>query len=645
MKLKVFLKKINLIFGIVLSRLKKIQNLRGIIQLKERFVLNTKGKISKKLLFMIIGIVLVICVAATLVYYFYFYIKPNFENPSSNYVASVSSGIVSPGEDITYDIYYMNNGYRGVDDLKITVKIPEHTSFSGSTSEYLLTEDSSEIVFELENILVSNSGVINFTINADYPLDNGTIITLEDIEFVYVIRESQFKNTLVSSIDNTIESNPVFKDLEIESRDSSGGHLYMGDTIEYVVKVKNDGNMDATGFRLEAQIPEDNITIDESSINSGGKFVSKKIIWEAGVFKVGDTKTFKFAAQVNEGLDDGDIVETMFTLSNDQDISMHESIHNEIRAFPDFSTSETFISDANGGSLWAGETVNVQVIIKNTGQRTADNYSLFCPTPTGATYISSSGTSEGISWSDDIRGLIWDLKELAPGEEKEINFKIKVNDDLYYRGGTIVTDFRIESGDQEFVPESKSLNISRHIYMTIIAMGDSLIGKSDWVQRFDNLLESTYPIADYNTIASAVLGETAAQGYHRFDSSVAVNNPQIVILSYGTNNVGLGLNNFSVHLEGLVNKARNLGATVFINLIGPIGQPGLASWPQYNQVILSIANKYSLPVIDVLSPLSRNRGKYIYGDGIHYTPEGSAVVAQTVYNSVTPYLDGNGQRR
>ncbi|MES0342178.1 MAG: SGNH/GDSL hydrolase family protein, partial [Candidatus Humimicrobiaceae bacterium] len=188
------------------------------------------------------------------------------------------------------------------------------------------------------------------------------------------------------------------------------------------------------------------------------------------------------------------------------------------------------------------------------------------------------------------------------------------------------------------------LNVSRFIYMSIVAMGDSLIAKSDWVQRFDDLMEANYPQADYNTVASGKNGETSNQGYYRFDSTVAIHSPQIVILAYGTNDAGASLSNFAVHMEGLVNKARNLGATVFINLIGPLNYPGKESWPLYNQKILEIAAKYSLPVIDVLTPLSQSKSKYIY-DGIHYTPEGSAVVARTVFNAVVPYLNSSGARR
>jgi len=645
MKLKLFLKKINIRLGTALNWLKKIPSMKGVKLLKDRFALNTRGRVSKKLLFVILAVIILICIIFALVYYFYFYLKPNFANLSSNYVSSSTPGTISPGEDITYDIFYINNGYRSVDSLKIIIKVPEYTNFTGSTSEYSIEEDNSEIVFEVENILVNDSGTFNFTITTDHPLDNGTAITIGDIEFIYKIGDRQFEHTIASPTNHTIESNPIFKDLKIESRDSTGGHLYMGDELEYTVKIKNDGDMDATGFELKANVATDTLTIVESSINTGGELAdSGQVVWKTGTFKAGDVKTFRFKVKVNEGLSDGDVIETLFTLNCDQDIQMRESTYDEIRAFPDFSTSDVTIADSNGGSLWAGETVDIKILVKNSGQNEAKNYQLYCPTPEGATYISNSGTSEGISWSDDIRGLIWDLERLAPGEEKEINFKIKVNDNLYYKGGTITTDFKIESEGQEFVLESESININKHIYMTIVAMGDSLIAKSDWVQRLDNLLESTYPIADYNTIASGVPGELASQGYYRFDSSVAVHRPQIVIISYGTNDTGTGLNNFRFHMEGIVNKARNLGETVFLTTVGPVNYPGKDDWPKYNQVVLDMANKYSLPVINIVSPLSQNTRKYIY-DGIHYTPEGSALVAQIAFNTITPYLNSLGQRR
>ncbi|MCJ7471650.1 MAG: GDSL-type esterase/lipase family protein [Actinobacteria bacterium] len=643
MRFKFFFSKIFLKTRTILNRLRKISGTGIIRSLKNRFAGNTFGNISRKLLFFIIGVLLAIGITVTLVYYFSFYLKPNFEDSRFNYISTTTPDELKPGDEIIYDIYYMNNGFRNVDSLKINVSIPESTSFSSSSSDHFLEEDNSMIIFETDNTGRGSSGVISFTVIVDDPLENGTIIAPEVIQFQYTIKDEEFVRILDPPASLTVSSRPVFSDLSIETSDASGGYLNMGDELEYTIRVKNEGDMNATGFQLKARI-SDMVTISENSISGNGKYEDGYIIWDTGLFETGRTMTYRLSVKINEGLSDGDIVETLFQISCDQDISMRESSYDEIRAFPDFSTSETIISDSNGGNLWAGETVDIKILVKNSGQRAAENYSLICPTPDGSTYISSSGTADGIRWEDDIRGLVWELGGLAPGAEREITFRIKVNDDLYYRGGTIITDFKIESEGQEYVLESRSLKVDRYIYMTIVAMGDSLIARSDWVQRFDNLLEANYPQADYNTVGSGKNGETSSQGYYRFDSTVAIYSPQIVILVYGTNDAGSSLSNFSVHVEGLVNKAQNLGATVFINLIGPLNYPGKENWPLYNQKIIEIAAKYSLPVIDVMTPLSQNKGKYFY-DGVHYTPEGSAVVAQTVFNAVAPYLNSTGARR
>jgi len=418
----------------------------------------------------------------------------------------------------------------------------------------------------------------------------------------------------------------------------------MGDIIEYTLSVKNKGDMNATGVEIKSVLSK-NVSIIEESITGSGDIQDNTVLWSPDTLKVNKSHTFKFKATVDYDLTDGELIENNSTISCDQGVKASDSTSGPVTLLPDFASSEILLSDANGGYLWAGDTVNIKIIITNSGEKKADSYSLVCPTPQGATYISRSGTPEGIRWSDDIRGLIWDLNDLGVGESREIDFQIKVNDDLFYTGGNITTDFKIESNDSETELEQASISIKRHIYMTIVAMGDSLIAKSDWVQRFDQLMESNYPYADYNTVPSGVSGERAPQGFVRFDGTVAIYNPQIIIIAYGTNDTGTGVNNFSVHLEGIVMKSRNLGATVFLNLIGPIYYPGKDSYPKYNNEIIKIANKYSIPVIDVLTPLSQNPGHYLYSDGVHYTPEGSAVVAQTVFNSVTQYLDDFGSRK
>jgi uncharacterized repeat protein (TIGR01451 family) len=624
-----------------LKRAKKQQKKMGEV-LKKANIYSIKK--NKKWIFIIIPIVLIIAAAVVICYYFFIYLKPNFSDPSQNFINSDTAEQVAPGSEISYNIDFKNTGNRAVDSLEIEVPIPENTSFTSSETETTIKEDANTITFYFGNIEIEQAGKVNFIVTADKPLDNGTKIILDKVEFNYIIKDNKYSQDIASGLNHTVQSSPDFSGFSLKAVDENGGYLHMGDIIEYALSVKNKGDMNATGVEIKSVLSK-NVSIIEESITGSGSLQDNTVSWNSDILKVNKSHTFKFKASVDYDLADGELIENNSAISCDQGVKASDSTSEQVTLLPDFASSEIFLSDANGGYLWAGETVNIKILITNSGEKKADSYSLVCPTPQGATYISRSGTPEGIRWSDDIRGLIWDLNDLDIGESKEIDFQIKINDDLFYTGGNITTNFKIESNDSETELDQASIGVKRHIYMTIVAMGDSLIAKSDWVQRFDQLMESNYLYADYNTIPSGVPGERAPEGFVRFDSTIAIYNPQIIIIAYGTNDTGTGVNNFSVHLEGIVMKSRELGATVFLNLIGPIYYPGKDSYPKYNNEIIKIANKYSIPVIDVLTPLSQNSGHYLYSDGVHYTPEGSAVVAQTVFNSVTQYLDDFGSRK
>ncbi len=592
---------------------------------------------------LIATVVIIAAIAVSLYYYFFIYLKSNFSDLSQNYISSATDDTIKPGDKITYIINFNNTGNRTVDTLEIKVKLPAGTSFHSSESNTLFGDENNILIFKIENLKKDEGGIAGFTVITDNPLDNGTPIILENVEFKHMIGDKPFIQDIIPEPNHTITSSPDLNNFSLKAVDKNGGYLQMGDTVEYTLSVENKGDMNAAGVEVTSMLSE-SISIIEGSISSPGSYKNNTVTWDIDSIEAGRKHTFKFEAAVNDDLADGDLIEVNSILTSAPGIKVEKSSSDPVSLFSDLSSSEIFISDANGDSLWAGEIVNIKIVIRNTGEKQAKNYSLICPTPGNTVYISRSGTPEGISWNDEIRGLVWDLADLEAGQQKEINFQVKVNDVLYYTGGTVATDFRIESNGQNIVLEQVGLRVSKHIYMTIVAMGDSLIERSDWVQRFDQHLESTYPLADYNTIPSGVGGEMSFQGVARFDATVAAYGPQIVIIAYGTNDVGISLSYFSASLESLILKSKNIGATVFVNLLGPISREGKEAWPKYNDSIIKMAAKHGVPVIDVLTPLSKNKGKYL-NDGMHYSSAGAAVVAQTVYDHVIQYLDSSGQRR
>ena len=223
---------------------------------------------------------------------------------------------------------------------------------------------------------------------------------------------------------------------------------------------------------------------------------------------------------------------------------------------------------------------------------------------------------------------------LNSGSSREFVFSNFVNSTEF---ADICAKYGIQAGTVRVSGRSTGTISATAVGNTIVVMGDSLINKSDWVQRFDGMIKSAFPASGYNVLGSGVNGEMAFQGLSRFDGTVASKNPQVIIIAYGTNDIGSSPERFASSMEQLVIKAKSIGATVFINLVGPIYHSGKEDWPAFNQLIMGIAAKYGIAVIDVAGPLSQNPGVYLT-EGMHYSPEGAEVVAQSAFNIVSQYL-------
>src|SRR4030065_284516 len=526
-------------------------------------------KHKKKWIYIVIISIAVIAVIFSTYYYFKVYlVKPNFNDERFSFISSDAGEYIKPGSRITYIINYKNTGNRDVEELVLELGVPEHTSFVSSDHSDILVNTGETLAFRIGNVKRNENGTLYLIVEVKKPLDDGTIIELDNVE-------------IQSSLSEFVD-------------------------------------------------------IIEDSITQQGEYKSNYVLWKIDNIEVNKSITLSFKVTVKDNLGGEELITSKSTLKYGS-VIIEKSVDEKLSLFSDLTTSEAYIYDANGGELYPGETINVRIIIRNTGEKTEENYKIICPIPPEATYISNSGTAEGIMWSDDIRGLIWDLKDLDTGEEKEITFRMTVNGNLAGSDGSTTIHFKVESSNGMVELPSKSLGVRGNASVTIVAMGDSLIASSNWVQIFDELLEANYPYAEYNTIPSAKSGAMARDGNARFDSTVAVHSPQIVIIAYGTNDAGPRSSGFSSNLESMVIKAKGLGARVFINLIGPLNWPDKENYGQYNDVIRQIAAKHGAVVIDVLTPLSQNPGGYL-SDGMHYSSAGATVVAHTVFSYVFQYL-------
>ena len=595
----------------------------------------------------------ILTAAAGAYFYFIYYLKPNFEPNIFNSISSNIVGEVSPNSDITYTINFKNTGNTNVNNFSVITRIPLNTTLVSSTPKCEFNQTDSSIEFKLGDLSKNQTGKVSFIIKVNSPLDSGTVIKSRHVIFRFNARGKSEDFELINILENIVESSPDFTNFNIKAVDKNSGDFNMGDLVNFIITVGNSGNMNAKNVKVINYIPvkleviENSIT---SSIQSSNYDTQNgKIIWNLEKLNAGEVVKFSFIAKIGDNFTHLEKFNNKADLEYEGQIKEEAVIEEEVHAFPDFSKSVNSVSDADGGNTWAGDILQYTIVVKNTGLKEGEEFKLYCPIPAGTSYIKGSATSEGLSTDNKDGEIQWEIKKLEIGQEKILTFKVQISSSMK-KGGQISSGFYIE-GDSQYVEfEHVSIKVKPFIFQTIVCMGDSHIIHTNWPSVLGQLLASKYPHAGFNTIGSGVRQEMAYQGIRRFDDTVKIYNPQIIVIGYGTNDTGNpgGTELFRNGLDELVKKAKSTGATVLVHSIGYIDtvkNPEKASYLKYNNVIREVCAANGIPYIDLYGPMSLDPGRYMYSDGMHWTNDGGILLAHLVFNTLVNYLNADGQRK
>ena len=373
-----------------------------------------------------------------------------------------------------------------------------------------------------------------------------------------------------------------------------------------------------------------------------------EIVWDIAKINTGEVMNFSFKAKIGDNFDNLETFKDTLSLTYENKSIKEIFVEDKVFGFPNFSNSTNTVEHPAAGDVWAGDTLKYTVNIINSGLRAGEDIEIVCPIPKGTTYVKNSAIpADSLEFDQEANTLKWKIKTIDVNETLSFTFETRISGSLT-SGGTIKSAFSINGDDQYFDIEPAAIKVRSYIFQTIVCMGDSQIVKSNWPAYLDGALESTYPHAEYKTIGSGVPQQMAYQGVRRFDSTVAVYKPQIIVIGYGTNDVGSGTSLFAAGIQELINKAKGIGATVIVHSIGYIDtdiHPAKKGWPSYNDVLQQVCANNGVPYVDIAGPMSQDPGLYISSDGMHWTPEGGQLVAHLVYNTLRNYLDGEGKRK
>ncbi len=175
-------------------------------------------------------------------------------------------------------------------------------------------------------------------------------------------------------------------------------------------------------------------------------------------------------------------------------------------------------------------------------------------------------------------------------------------------------------------------------YRTIVALGDSIVegyGVSEgWPEMLARNLVASFP--DVRVINAGRSGDTAGQGFSRLDDDVLSHNPDLVLVSFGLNDMKNGhtVELFRQDLGKVVDRISAHGATVVLLTTTRL-QKGTSMVARFNpapfnETIRAIAEGKGVWLIDVNKEAGGlNTSKYLL-DAAHPNTEGYRKLARII---------------
>ncbi len=426
-------------------------------------------------------------------------------------------------------------------------------------------------------------------------------------------------------------------------------HATAGDEIYFEIYIKNNSSSAMDNFSIIDNLPVKFINIKYGP-DPGASYdpFSKKITWTYNGFKAGEVKVLKFSAQVPEDSRDLEKFENRLLIVEGDSAAREIFLRGVIDAIPDYSFSEIKVSDLNGGDIWAEDIIEYRIRIKNSGMKNGRNIVLTCPIPASTGYIPGTASGAEIKINNDSTILEFLIDRLEIGKTKDVSFKIYIAKYLTFED-EIKSEFSIKDDNMKVELKNPVFTVRPEAFQTVVCMGDSQILVTEWPEILDGLLENQFPHAEFNTISSGVSSEMAIDAIARFDKDVRSYNPDIIILGYGSNDAGAMTVFYEYHMDILIRQALSTGAKVFVHGVGSI-DTSLVEWNDktnyqvFNEILKDrLCPKYGAVYIDIYKGISRDPGRYLRKDGIHWNEEGADFVAHEAFNAIVNCLDSNGK--
>ena len=195
----------------------------------------------------------------------------------------------------------------------------------------------------------------------------------------------------------------------------------------------------------------------------------------------------------------------------------------------------------------------------------------------------------------------------------------------------------------------------------VVFFGDSItaagIRNGGYIRLMDSLIMQEGMTADYDLVGAGVSGDKIYDLYLRIEEDVIKQNPDIVVIYVGVNDVwhkassgtGTDYNKFGKFYEAVVKKLQAAGSKVIVCTPAVIGEKTDNSNQQdgdlnfYSNWLRSFTTKNNIPLVDLRASfisynlknnLQNKESGILTTDRVHLTPVGNLFVAQQMWEVI-----------
>lgn len=150
----------------------------------------------------------------------------------------------------------------------------------------------------------------------------------------------------------------------------------------------------------------------------------------------------------------------------------------------------------------------------------------------------------------------------------------------------------------------------------------------------------------YEVVNAGSSGDTSAGGLRRIDWALEAGGVRFVVLELGANDLlrGQAIGEMRRNLSEIIRRAQKRGARVLIaGMIAP-SNAGREYQRESVAAYQSLAAEHGVPLIPFFLEGVAGEARLNLEDGIHPNPEGTIIVAETVYRALKPLLEDDAKR-